>query len=696
MPVKPFNTAVAACLLVGLSSVFGVQFSVVGTPLTLQADSGEVRDFSLGAKLFSNRSYTALAVPDSLAGTKFIYTGIDTAQVIVCSEPGVLYAVTPADHPDNSLADYLISQGFEQLPDEPALLFGTAANDTGYVYRKTLQKGDVLNAKKWILFFSKDDLTLTPYVQTDWSRNDGELLYNGIRLPTTWPPLFESAESTAPMDVPYLDSPPDVISIDVGRQLFVDDFLVEATDLEQTFHLAEKYTNNPVFKPETAEEQIKSVCYLGHGGVFYDYQDQLIKMWYSAGVLDGALAFATSPDAISWTRPDLGLPAGGNLVLPRGGRTAGDHAGGDNCVWLDTQADSAAERIKFMVERASDDPHWLLTSPDNTTWSEPVGAGLADDYSSFFLNPFRDVWVYSIKRNGSRGRCRDYAESPEFLTQGAFDSSVYWCNTDELDEPDPEEQEPAQLYSLGAVAYESLMLGVFYVHLGPPNSVCAAEKRPKITELKLGFSRDGFHWFRPDRRAFIAAERTEGTWDRAYLHSTAGVCLINGDQLVFPYCGFSGVTSEGEQGMYYGAGIGLATLRRDGFASMDADANGGTLTTRLLQFSGKHVFVNVDAPGGTLRMEIQDDLGNPIEPFTLENSVPLSADSTVEKMEWNNGADLSTLAGTPVRFHFELTNGSLYYFWVSRDESGRSDGYLAGGGLGYSGPVDTDGTQVFE
>src|SRR2546426_11227408 len=51
---------------------------------------------------------------------------------------------------------------------------------------------------------------------------------------------------------------------------------------------------------------------------------------------------------------------------------------------------------------------------------------------------------------------------------------------------------------------------------------------------------------------------------------------------------------------------GLATLRRDGFASMDAGETGGTLTTRPVRFSGKHLFVNVDNAKGELRVEILD------------------------------------------------------------------------------------------
>ena len=88
-----------------------------------------------------------------------------------------------------------------------------------------------------------------------WGADDGELLYNGIRLPQQWPPRDEvKAASREPQPVPYLDAPPAVIPIDVGRQLFVDDFLVEKTTLHRTFHHAEKYEGNPILKPETPQE----------------------------------------------------------------------------------------------------------------------------------------------------------------------------------------------------------------------------------------------------------------------------------------------------------------------------------------------------------------------------------------------------------------------------------------------------------
>jgi hypothetical protein len=136
---------------------------------------------------------------------------------------------------------------------------------------------------------------------------------------------------------------------------------------------------------------------------------------------------------------------------------------------------------------------------------------------------------------------------------------------------------------------------------------------------------------------------------------------------------------------------GLAFLRRDGFASMDADAQEGILTTRLVMFRGRFCFVNVAAADGGLRVEVLDADAKVIAPFIKSNCVPLSADSTIQRVQWRGAEDLSRLAGKPVRFRFHLRNGQLYAFWVSPEASGASHGYVAAGGPGFTGPRDTVG-----
>src|SRR5438309_3293162 len=48
---------------------------------------------------------------------------------------------------------------------------------------------------------------------------------------------------------PYLSNPPAVIPIDTGRQLFVDDFLIEQSNLARVPHRPVMYPGNPILTP---------------------------------------------------------------------------------------------------------------------------------------------------------------------------------------------------------------------------------------------------------------------------------------------------------------------------------------------------------------------------------------------------------------------------------------------------------------
>ena len=66
---------------------------------------------------------------------------------------------------------------------------------------------------------------------------DSRLLYNGIRLPEQWPPVrSSSSELEKGMSPFYLSDKPSVINISVGRQLFVDNFLIESTNLKRSYY----------------------------------------------------------------------------------------------------------------------------------------------------------------------------------------------------------------------------------------------------------------------------------------------------------------------------------------------------------------------------------------------------------------------------------------------------------------------------
>lgn len=533
---------------------------------------------------------------------------------------------------------------------------------------------------------------------------ESETLYNGIVLPDQWPPRYEKL-TREPMPVPYLKNPPAVIPIDVGRQLFVDDFLIETTTLQHTFHQPEIY-REPVIKTEEKSPGMYAAPF--SGGVCYDPADNLFKLWYTR-VRPHATCYATSKDGIHWEKPELDVESGTNIVLQ-------PKSFNSTTVLLDHNAEDAAERFKYF---ASEDLHemsfdvygWRYTyrsSPDGIHWSEPKAqADLWGDRSTAFYNPFRKVWVISQRTEGrgddptSIGRSRSYLEGATArdmvakVTYNAFEDvqgeSVLWTGADKLDPRHTDARfahvDP-QLYTLDAFPYESLMIGQFSIWQGPENDICGEHNIQKRNGILLGFSRDGFHWDRPSRKRFISSTWDRRSWRYGNVQSCAAGCLFVGDKLYFYFSAHPAPRSEDWD---TDAVTGLAMLRRDGFASMDASGKAGTLTTRPLTFEGKNLFVNVDCPEGELKVEVLDRDLNVIEPFTLDNCEQVSVDRTLVQVNWEESKDLAALASKPVRFRFHLSNGSLYSFWVSPDDSGASHGYIGAGGPEFTGPTDTAG-----
>jgi len=485
-----------------------------------------------------------------------------------------------------------------------------------------------------------------------------EVLYNGIGLPRKWPPEvnWEDIQARKPLpDPPYLRSPPDVIPIDVGRQLFVDNFLIEESTLARTNHRPEYYAHNPVFTGGMVFS----------GGVWYDPNDHLFKMWYHG---DGT-SYTTSKDGIHW--------APGELVLS--GRTD------SQMVWLDLEEKDPSKRFKMIrsVVANSDCRGQIYFSPDGVHWRHVGQTGPWGDRSTFFYNPFRKVWVISARHGWGQPRARRYWEvsdlekGPYWREPGQPDYAHLWVGSDSLDPERPDYKIPCQLYNLDCVAYESVLLGLFTIWRGQPGP------REKPNEVCVGFSRDSFSWSRPDRQPFCPVSETAGDWNYSNVQSAGGCCLIVGDRLYFY------VSGRGR-----GRVTALATLRRDGFASLDGDEKGGSLTTRSVRFRGRHLFVNVDAGAGELRAEILDEGRRVIPPFSRANSIPVRADKTLQAIHWQGADNLSPVTGKPVKLRFLLNSGKLYSFWVSPEESGASHGYVAAGGPGFVGLTDTVGTGV--
>ena len=526
----------------------------------------------------------------------------------------------------------------------------------------------------------------------------GQTLDNGIELPQQWPPRYAEPTEAVEMPVPYLEDKPDIIPVNTGRQLFVDDFLIAGTDLFPHFHKPVPYGDNPVLEPTKSWENTSTGYPYASpfsDGVWYDEKDGVFKMWYLTGAGKVAeddqgfvTAYAESKDGKHWEKPILDILEGTNIV----DTNLRDAA----TIWLDKLEEDPSKRFKFFnVEKRPLDGRWqfvLKYSADGVNWSKGVAqSGDMYDRSSAFYNPFTDKWVLSMRYSTEvSSRSRSYAEndSPEDLVslahrikkQANDKNVVFWFTPDDKEPRHPKypEVDPG-IYNFDAISYESIMLGLYSIWMGPTNERAGELGIQKRNEITLGYSRDGFHFSRPSHDPFLEVNETEGAWNWGNVQSINGVPLIVGDSLYFYNSGrrlndimWDSYTSTG-----------LSTLRRDGFVSMRPEGKEGSLMTEKLSFDGKYLFVNADVAKGKLLVEVLDQNGEPIEGFTKKDSKGLvREDSTKYMMTWKNHSDLSPLAGRAIRLRFHLQRGDLYSFWISPWESGESRGHTAGGGPG--------------
>jgi hypothetical protein len=93
---------------------------------------------------------------------------------------------------------------------------------------------------------------------------------------------------------------------------------------------------------------------------------------------------------VRWDKPGLDVRPGTNTV----------HVGArdSSTVWLDLEEKDPSRRYKFLFSSGHGRPLVLHYSADGIHWGEPVATSIPwDDRTTFFWNPFRKIWVMSLR-----------------------------------------------------------------------------------------------------------------------------------------------------------------------------------------------------------------------------------------------------------------------------------------------------------
>lgn len=177
-------------------------------------------------------------------------------------------------------------------------------------------------------------------------------------------------------------------------------------------------------------------------------------------------------------------------------------------------------------------------------------------------------------------------------------------------------------------------------------------------DIVLMTSRNGLH-FRRHMDAFLRPGRDIHNWTGHSQFAMIGV----------PPTGpvLSDATPT-ELSLYVGqhyslpsAHVARFTIRTDGFSSVNAPYTGGEFRTRPIIFEGSELLLNASTSAtGSVRVEIQDTSGRPLDGYTLDECPDIYGDEVSRRVEWGNGAGLSQLAGRPVRLRFVLKDADLF------------------------------------
>ena len=446
------------------------------------------------------------------------------------------------------------------------------------------------------------------------------------------------------------------ISIDNQPQFFIDDYLVDnrwgveylTEAVLRVFHTPAKHPANPVIADRGGYVNVSHED--GRFRMWYqDYWDQSLEpRKYTYGV-----AYAESEDGLSWRRPTIGRHAfkgtkDNNIVLlgPDGGRA--------EVPYLLDVPKQFRRGYKYLLLYLTDAPKSarLIGSHDGIDW-DPISdtciaAGFTPDtHGSIVWDPRLECFAWFTRATNlyrDRGARRKVARLQH---ESLWDE---WpIRSENILLPDQLDAEDGHNYFYGMpTRYHA---GIYWGFLWP-------YRHQEDMYTELAFSRDGIDFHRPADRPRLIDLGADGDWD-------AGMVMASnweevGDEWWIYYAGTSGRHKERDPV----PGIGLARLRKEGFASLRSPAGGGFVVTRALRCPGGRLFVNADARQGELRVRLTDYERTPLQDFAVP-SRPISSDGVRQQVRWD-GIDPPVPADRPLRLEFEMQGVvDLYSFCFS-------------------------------
>ena len=477
---------------------------------------------------------------------------------------------------------------------------------------------------------------------------------------------------------------------------------------------------NPLIEPDMPWDDGETFL---HGTVLRDPIDGLWKAWATAApssTFDRRLVHYQSDNGIDWRRPELDIRSfgeceGTNILL--------DFDTGGTLIYANVFVDpdeSSDRRYQMYVLRRPDEPDDLLSkgivdgfrtphgaqattrgiyrynSSDGLYWKPDVGPVLVNDPDPLATDGTADGFFIYRQPDGSYviyhktlipsppGAIIPYelgAGGCRVLVRRTSEDGVHWSPHEPCLAPDWRDPVDTQFMEMSVTPMAGGFVGILTVYRASNQTL----------EFQLAASRDGRHWWRPDRRACVPQPPLGDygggmMWgshhiiqDGDYLHYYYGAMQgLHGDMLSTDeidsaqksgrkYKGLAPLGGESLNRMsdelYDHGAMCRATWKRDRLWALATAAGGnmrGYATTTESMCQGQTIEINARTVGdGEVLAELVDENGNVPAGFSLENSDAFKADTYRGRMTWRG---ISECPQDGLRVRFYIRQAFLYGF----------------------------------
>lgn len=455
-----------------------------------------------------------------------------------------------------------------------------------------------------------------------------------------------------------------VIELNNNREIFVDEFLLEELNDVKIIKHTPKDEGPVLFFDKPWEGNFSGYTTIIKDGELFRAYYRGVREAGKDGNENEVTCYAESKDGINWEKPNLGLfeingSLENNIVLANAAPVTHNFS-----PFLDKNPNANSKNRYKALGGTSKTGLIAYVSPDGIRWemlkeNAVFKNGVFDSQNVSFWSEAEKQYVCYFRIWSEGG----FSEYKGYRTVGRTTSKdfINWTDPVKMTFRDTPME---HLYTQQTSPY--FRAPHIYVAIGGrfmPGRQVLTDEQAKLFNVNPGY-------FKDCSDAIFMTTRGGNVYERTFMEAfiRPGIGLDNWvSRSNYPALNVVQTGSE-EMSIYVNQDYAQPTahlhrysLRIDGFTSINSPYSGGEFITKPFTFSGHELEINFStSAAGEIKFEIQDEDGNPIQGFTLEDSQTIIGNEISRIVAWKGLSDLKSLDSKVIRLRVYMKDADLY------------------------------------